>query len=439
MKRLLILLSFPIFAHSQDISPVLDKYMKAQFSINEFSGAVLVAKKGTILYNKAFGKADREWNIDNASSTKFRIGSLTKQFTAACIMKLEEEGKLSVTDPLSKYIADYPKGDSVTIHMLLNHTSGIANYTSLEDFWKSTAYLQLKPDSFINVFKNKAYDFAPGSNWSYSNSNYYLLGIVIERVSGMSYSEYLYKNIISPAGLKNTDIDRLDSVLLYRAKGYYKRDGVYRNAPYISMEGPWAAGALYSTTSDLYRWSDLLLHNKVVSASSVKKMATPYKANYGYGLMSDSLGDHPRILHNGGIPGFSSLLAYYPGDELYVVVISNNSSNATDIGAGLARLLFRMPQELPYAHKEIKLSDSLLARFVGKYTGSAPFEIINKGGKLYRRRPQARDVELKPESATRVFAGDGSDRQIEIVVGKDGKVTKAFLISSGVKTEMVKE
>jgi len=439
MKILIIFLLFPLGILGQEKQVLtLDNYMQAQTNFNEFSGAVLVIKKGSIIYEKAFGKADREWNIKNTTDTKFRIGSNTKQFTAACIMKLEEQGRLSINDKVSKYIPDYPKGDSVTIHMLLNHTSGITDYTNLDEFWNSIAYLPLKPDSFITLFKNKPYDFSPGSKWNYSNSNYYLLGIIIEKISGNTYSDYLNKNIIIPAALKNTNVDRLDSVLLYRAKGYAKLKTFYYNAPYISMESPWSSGAIYSTVEDLYKWSNALFNNKVVTAFSLKKMTTPYKETYGYGLFIDSLNNHLRIWHDGGIPGFSSHLAYYPADDVNIIALSNNSFNTNNIGNGLAHLLFNIPIEIPYFHKEIPLADSLLTKYAGKYNAASAFEIIKKNGKLYRHRSKGRDIELKPESKTKFFYADDSDRQLEFKLTKDNIISNVFIIISGIKTEIKK-
>ncbi len=231
MKKIFLLfVLLPVFAGAQKNYPQLvDNYMQAELKVKEYNGAVLIVKKGKPIYQKAFGLADREWNILNTVNTKFRIGSITKQFTAACILQLAERGKLNLDDKLSKYIKDYPKGDSVTIHMLLNHTSGIKNYTDIGAFWPK-AILPLSLDSMMAIFKNEPYDFSPGTQWNYSNSGYFLLGVIVEKVSGKMFSDYLLENVIQKAGLNNTSMDHLDSILQMRAKGYSKTKSGWQHA-----------------------------------------------------------------------------------------------------------------------------------------------------------------------------------------------------------------
>ncbi len=237
MKRIILLLLLPLAITAQKNYPkLLDEYAQAEFKVKEFNGTVLVMQKGKAIYKKAFGMADREWNVANTVNTKFRIGSVTKQFTAACILQLAEQGKLNTDDKLSKYIADYPKGDSITVHMLLNHTSGITNYTNLPEFWPK-AILPLTTDSMIALFKNKPLDFSPGTKWNYSNSGYFLLGVIVEKASGKTFNNYLLENIIKKMGLKNTLMDNLDSVLAFRAKGYSKNDAGCLAACYANFNG----------------------------------------------------------------------------------------------------------------------------------------------------------------------------------------------------------
>jgi len=440
MKKLIVLLCFPFAVFAQkNYQALLDDYAQAEFTIKEFNGTVLVMQKGTPIYKKSFGLADREWNIPNTFDTKFRIGSVTKQFAAACILLLEEQGKLSVEDKLSKFIPDYPKGDSITVHMLLNHTSGIKNYTDLPEFWPK-AVLPLSTDSMIALFKNKPLDFSPGTNWNYSNSGYFLLGVIVEKVTGKKFTEYLTDNIIKKVGLKNTSMDRLDSVLAFRARGYGKnRQGVWQQAMYISMEGPYSAGAMVSTVNDLYQWTKALHGNKVLSAAATQKMLTPYKNKYGYGIGIDSLETHKRVSHNGGIPGFASYLGYFPDDDLCVVVISNNESNSTMLGIALSKIMFGLPVQKPYKPKEVKIDPVILDQYVGKYIATGPIELIKKENKLYRHRDGAPDIELKPESKTRFFYADDSDRFIEFEVDQTGKPVKAWFIGGGEKIEMKKQ
>ena len=439
MKKILFLLAFPFAVYAQQKAPqIMDSYMDAELNVKEFNGSVLVVQKGKTIYQKSFGMADREWSIPNTNQTKYRIGSVTKQFAAASIMQLYEKGKLQLDDKLSKYFPDYPKGDSVTIHMLLNHTSGIKNYTSIPEF-RTKAILPLSHDSMIAIFKNKPYDFSPGSQWNYSNSGYYLLGVIVEKVSGKKFSTYLQQEVINKAGLKNTSMDRLDSVLAYRAKGYSKsRTGGFNQAILISMEGPFSAGAMFSTLEDLVAWTKALHENKILSPSSTIKMMTPYKNNYGYGLDIDSLKTHKRVWHNGSIPGFLSHLAYYPADDLFVAAISNNEMNADRVGTAMASIALGMPVSIPYIPKEVKIDPAILDRYTGNYMATNPIEIVKKDNKLFRRVKTGPEIELKPESSTRFFYADGSDRFIEFETDKSGQPVKAWFLSGGDKIEMKK-
>jgi len=440
MRKLIILLLLPISITAQKNYPVLlDNYTQAEFKVKEFNGTVLVMQKGKAIYRKAFGMADREWGVANTVNTKYRIGSVTKQFTAVCILQLAEQGKLSLDDKLSKYIPDYPKGDSITTHMLLNHTSGIQNYTNIPEFWPK-AVLPLSHDSMIALFKNKPLNFSPGTKWDYSNSGYFLLGVIVEKASGKNFSSYLLENIINKSGLKNTGMDQLDSVLAYRAKGYSKnRQHVWEHAMLISMEGPFSAGAMFSTVDDLYRWTKALHNNQVLSAASTQKMLTPYKENYGYGIGIDSLKTHKRVSHSGGIPGFTSYLSSFPDDDLSVAVISNNGSNSSSLGIALESIMFDLPVQVPYIPKEVKIDTAILDNYLGKYIATGPIELIKKNGKLYRHRDGSPDIELKPESNTRFFYADASDRFIEFEIDKAGKMSKAWFIGNGDKIEMKKQ
>ena len=440
MKKIFLLLLLPVSLIAQKNYPqLLENYMEAQVAIKGFSGAVLVMKQNKVLLKKGYGLADREWNVSNMVDAKFRIGSVTKQFTAACILQLVETGKLSLDDKLSKFYPDFPKGDSVTIHMLLNHTSGIASYTDQRNF-TNVATLPWSKDSIIAYFKKLPYNFSPGSNWRYNNSGYFLLGCIIEKVSGQSYNDYLHQHILDKLGMKNTGVDRSDTVLAMRAKGYSRMGKRTVNADYISLEWPFSAGVMYSTVVDLYKWDRALYGNAILIAASRQKMFTPGKNNYGYGFVIDTIEKHLHIWHNGGIPGFSTNLSRYVNDDICIVVLSNNESNVDFISIALADILFDVPVELPYVHKEIKIDPALLDRYVGKYTGAGiTLELIKKDNKLYRHRDGVPDVELKPESETRFFYADESDRMLEFEVDASGKVVKTWFHNSGQRGEIKKQ
>ena len=443
MKKILLIILLPLTISAQKNFPqLLDQYMQAQNQVKGFTGTVLVMKQNKVLLRKAYGMADREWNIPNTPETKFEIGSLTKQFTAACILQLVEEGKLSLEDKLSKFLPKFPKADSVTIHMLLNHTSGIANYTAQLSFM-NVATQHLGQDSMISFIAGKSYTASPGSKFNYTNSGYFLLGYIIEKVSGLSYGNYLEKNIFSKLGMTNSLLNKPDSVLSMRAKGYDVKGRKTANADYIAMDWPFSAGGIISTVDDMYKWDRALYTGTVLNDASKQKMFTPGKGDYGYGFIIDSLEKHPRIWHNGSIPGFLSNISRYPEEDVCVIVlantivIQNNTLPITDVLAGgLAGIVFDMPVEVPYVHKEVKIDPSLLDKYVGKYNAGLTLEVIKKDNKLYRHRDGSVDIELKPESNTKFFYADDSNRQLEFELDAAGNVVKIWFINNEQRGEM---
>ncbi|MDP4150785.1 MAG: serine hydrolase [Bacteroidota bacterium] len=424
---------------------LLDTYMQAQDSVNEFSGAVLVASKGKVIYQRAFGYADREWKQPNTLDTKFEICSLTKQFTAAAILQLAEEHKLSLDDKLSRYFPGYPKGDSVTLHMLLNHTSGIAN-VAITPGYNILHASSLTKDSIVTLFKKQPYNFTPGTKWDYSNSNYFLLGYIIEKVTGQPYDAFLLKNVTSKAGLANTALNHVDSVLANRARGYSRSEsGIWKNAEEFPVELVYSAGAIISTPEDLYHWQQALWGGRIVSPAMFAKMTTPYMANYGYGLKIDSFHEHQRISHGGAVPGFTSFLGYFPADDLHIVVLSNDFGNSGPIADALADIMFGLPVETPHKIVERPIDTTLLQRYAGNYqviqsAGPTNFELVVDAGKLYLKpNPNSNfKMELKPESETRFFFARDHDQEIEFVVDSNKKVVKCNLINKGNRFEIKK-
>uniref|UniRef100_UPI0031D58D72 serine hydrolase domain-containing protein n=1 Tax=Chitinophaga sp. TaxID=1869181 RepID=UPI0031D58D72 len=345
----------------------------------------------------------------------------------------EEQGNLRLDDKLNKYIPDYPKGDQVTIHMLLNQTTGIANYTELPDNGLHADVLDVSPAEFIHSFQNEPYLFTPGSKWSYSNSNYFLLGYIVEKVTGQPFVNYL-KEITDKAGLKNTGMDRPDTILPYRTHGYWEG----YNIPFYTMSGPYAAGGMYSTVGDLLAWDQALLGNKVLTAATTKKMTTAYMGNYGYGVFVDSLDTHPRIWHSGGIPGYRSLISWYKEGDINVIVLSNNESNAQYVAGGLAGIMLNMAVINPYVHKAAAINNAVIDNYVGTYMAGNKVELIRKEGKLYRKGNGIDDIELIPESEKKFYYSDGTDRQIEFVTNAKGEVVKGYVIMGGLKLPLEK-
>lgn len=293
--------------------------------------AVLVAKDGKMIYNKGFGYANLEQKQAVTPDTKFRIGSITKQFTSAAILKLQEANKISVNDKLSKFLPDFPRADEVTIHHLLTHTSGIHSYTSKPEFLEKVT-APVTEEDVIAFFRDDPYDFNPGENWLYNNSAYFLLGHIIGKVTGKSYGEYLKETFFKPLGMHNTGIHAPGLGLSQEAKGYSRDGEAYVLASDWNMSWAGGAGALYSTTGDLHIWNEAVFSGRVLSPSSLEAAFTPVKLNngklpgnssYGYGWAISNYRGQPVIEHGGGLHGFLSQLARYPKENTTIVILSN--------------------------------------------------------------------------------------------------------------------
>lgn len=296
---------------------------------------VLVAKGDEVLYEGAFGAADVSWRQPMTVDTRLRIGSISKQFTAAAILKLAEEGELEVQDPLSKFYPDYPRGDEITIHHLLTHTSGIPSYTSFPDFVEK-APSGVAPEALIARFRDKDLDFDPGTAWSYNNSAYFLLGELVAKLSGQSFAEYLETAFFEPLGMDQTAIHDSQTVIEKEARGYSYVDGELKVALDWDMSNAGGAGALYSTVADLHRWNLAVFRDGLLSASSLEAAMTAVRLNgeekaaetgmgaaYGYGWMLDQMRGVPMRHHGGGLNGWNSFLLWVPEYELTVAVLAN--------------------------------------------------------------------------------------------------------------------
>jgi CubicO group peptidase (beta-lactamase class C family) len=350
----LLVTAFTTFAQTK--AAKIDALVNQYVANRQFNGSVLVADKGQVIFKKGYGMANMEWNIPNAPDTKFRLGSITKQFTAMLIMQLVEQKKLKLDGKVTDYLLDYPKttGDKITIHHLLTHTSGIPNYTSFPKFFETLSRDPFKPEAFTKQFADKPLDFEPGSKYSYSNSGYFLLGVIIEKVTGKSYADVLKENILAPAQLSNTGYDLFSPILPKRATGYEKRSGSYVNAPYLDMSIPYAAGSLYSTVEDLYRWDQALYTDKLLSASAKATMFTPFldKYAYGWGVGKTKVGQLKDSLlvieHGGGINGFNTIISRMPKDKQLVVLLNNTGgAPLNSMRRNIVNILYNQPIEPP--------------------------------------------------------------------------------------------
>ncbi len=326
---------FNSFSYAQTKIERIEELVNKYGEYNKFNGSYLVAQDGKVLAKGGVGAANMEWNIPNAADTKHRIGSITKQFTGMLIMQLVQEGKMKTDAVVTEYLPDYPKetGDIITIHQLLTHTSGIPNYTNDPDFFAKQSRNDFAPVDFVPLFSKKALDFSPGERFSYSNSGYFLLGVIIEKVTGMSYEKALQTKILEPLGMKNSGYDNHGDVLTKRATGYEKTDDGYQNSSYLSMTLPYAAGSMYATAEDLFLWDRALAAGKLLNEKSQKVYFAPHVEaggmHYAYGWMVGEMpvGNTKKMLaaitHSGGINGFNSNIARYPHNQSVIILLNN--------------------------------------------------------------------------------------------------------------------
>jgi CubicO group peptidase (beta-lactamase class C family) len=425
MKLLMLLMFCPIFLVAQEkTSAKLATYMQAQADVNNFSGTVLVTKNGAILLKKAYGLADYEWKIKNTIDTKFQLASVTKQFTAAAILQLVDSGRLSLNDKLSKFFPDYPKADSISIHMLLSHTSGLAMG------FKEIALSSISSDSAYAAIKKIPFECSPGTKSAYSNIGYYLLAKIIEKVSGEHYASFLKKNIFDKAGMSNTGVSNNDSIVTKKAKVYYHNAEGFIHNPHINWEINLGHDGIYSTVEDLAIWDKALYGTTILSAAMKEKMFTPYSAeNWGYGFIINPFYNHGHYLiaHDGGFFGTMTSFNRFTEDKLFVTVLSNNGSPAHIIGYGLSAIALGKEVELPYKHYPTKIDTTLYDNYAGEY---GKIHILKITGKLYYNDA---DTELIPESKTKFFRADDNDRTIEFVRDKTGIYNSLILTKGGVK------
>ena len=343
-------------ALAQDKAAKIDELMKVYTSYRQFNGAVLVAENGKVIFKKGYGMANMEWNIPVETDTKFRLGSITKQFTAMLILQLVQEGKIKLDGKLTDYLPDYRKdtGDRITIHQLLNHTSGIPSYTGLPNFFREISRNSYTVSEFVEKFASRDLEFEPGAKWNYNNSGYFLLGAIIERVTGKRYEQALKERILDPVGMKNTGYDHYETILAKRAAGYERRPGGYITAPYLDMGLPYAAGSLYSTVEDLYLWDQALYTDKLLSAQLKEQMYKPGLSNYAYGwvVRKAPFGAQDEqvaiIEHGGGINGFNTLIMRMPESRNLIILLNNTGGTKLgEMAQKIAGILFGKPYKAP--------------------------------------------------------------------------------------------
>ncbi|HVN78108.1 MAG TPA: serine hydrolase [Terriglobia bacterium] len=433
-------------ADTQRVLPPPDTLVDKLFNqiiIGDSPGAaVLVAKQGKVLFEKGYGYSNIGDHVPITPETKFRIGSITKQFTAAAILRLKEEGKLDLNDPLSKYLPDFPRGPEVTLHHLLTHTSGIHSYTEKPDFME-TVTVPVKPEALIDSIKKDPYDFAPGSRWKYNNSGYFLLGYIVEKVSGQSYAEFLKKNFFDPLEMQNTGVHCSTEVLEHEAEGYSYEGGKIKKALNWDMSRAGGAGSLYSTVDDLFRWNEALFHGKVLNPASLKQAFTPVSTTqdrkvgenrdegYGYGWSLSKLRGLQEISHGGGLQGFLSFLLRYPGENFTVVLLANAAAPLPGLDPGglaheITQFYIGNRMEARQIPKPIQLSPEDLEAYVGRYDyGGAILTVNKEGNQLFAQLTGQPRFEIFPKSKTE-FYWKVVEAQVTFVKNEQGEVITAI-------------
>jgi D-alanyl-D-alanine carboxypeptidase len=413
-----------------------DKTLAAAYPADQPGAAAIVVEDGKVVLRKGYGMANLELARAISPEMVFELGSITKQFTAASILLLQERGKLRVEDDITKYLADYPThGQTITIENLLTHTSGIPSYTGLPE-WFPRMREDLTPADLIAMFKDKPLEFNPGERWAYDNSGYFLLGALIEKVSGESYEQFVETEIFQKLGMTHSRYGHPEEIIPLRASGYSKDEDGFRNASFISMTQPYAAGSLMSTVDDLAIWDRALAGEALLKKASLDRMFTAYKlksglnTHYGYGMEVFDFAGRRILQHGGGINGFRTQIIRVPEEHLLVAILSNNEGS--EIGPSEVSLRI-VAKALGHALEDIKtitLDPKALDAYPGVYRfDEQTFRVITRentheGAKLFAQRRGGRK---EPLLATAPDDFLYSDRTTRIHFQRDaqGKVTGA--------------
>jgi D-alanyl-D-alanine carboxypeptidase len=419
---LIILVSVPALALAGAAVPAPDKalaekidaVMSEVYKPGQPGAAVIVRKNGQTLFRKGYGLADLELKVPVEPDMVFRLGSITKQFTAVAVLMLAQEGKLGLQDEITKFLPDYPvQGRTITVEHLLTHTSGIQSYTDMPE-WLPLMRKDMTLTELIDLFKSKPMPFEPGEGWAYNNSGYILLGAIIEKVSGKTYEAFLDERVFKPLGMKGSYYGSAERIIPRRIPGYQLGKGGFVNAPYLSMTQPYAAGSLLSNVDDLAVWSDAVFSGKLVKKEWLDKAFAPFKlkngesSGYGYGWFIAEFAGHRSVEHGGGINGFTTYEMTFPEDGLFLAVLTNSAIEGRDPeprAVRIARLALGLAEP---ARKAVALPAADLDRLVGVYEGprGATATITREAGKAYIQRRGGAKTELLAASPAEFFTGD---------------------------------
>ncbi|CEJ69789.1 Penicillin-binding protein 4* [Chryseobacterium oranimense G311] len=402
-----------------------DSIIRAYADINKFNGTALIHYNNATIFEKSYGWQDSENKIPSRNESIYQIASLTKSFTALVIVKLSEEGKLSVKDPVSKFIADYPRGNEITIENLLTHTSGIYEPLRNKEYFRLLHTEESITESReLSFFKDEPLDFEPGTQFSYTNSGYILLGIIIEKVTGLSYEDAVRKIILDPLKMSHTGFDYLALKSPYKTVPYsYLSKTKHEKTEIWNPELTGPAGQIYTTAEDLYKYYQGLKNYEIVSKESFRKMTTPFLSGYGYGWFIDDLYGKKVINHGGNIEGATSYLAMLPEDDICIILLNNITSKKLEkAGNTILAALLDQPFDLPKPKKEVTLDASLLKRYAGDYAlqENKIIHILYENGQLFIQNNNDPKVRMLAEKEDVFFLAD-DDAEITFTLKKGEK------------------
>jgi CubicO group peptidase (beta-lactamase class C family) len=426
-----------------DVTAKIDAHLSALNALDRFSGATLIGRDGTVLFAKGFGLANREHDVANTPQTRFRLASVSKQFTAVAALLLAERGKWDLHAPIRAYAPDYPSAwEGVTAHHLLNHTSGIPSYTNFLD-WATTARQTLTVAEMVALFRDRRLDFPPGARHSYNNSGYILLGDLIERLSGRKYAVFLRENIFDPLGMNDSGYDSAEPVLKRRASGYARRNGdIYVNGDFLDMSVPYAAGSLYSTVEDLFRYDQAMYARDpgLLTEDSLSAMQriTPLLANYGYGIGLSNEFSRAVIGHSGGIHGFRTHLLRLRDENLCVAVLANvENADAPGIARDLLGITLGETVKTPEVPAVLAHTPDALDACAGRYE-IAPhigLTVGRDGDHLIVCTDAGVEARLFSVSDTE-FVRWGTEDRVTFARSGKGKITQLILKQGGIETRV---
>jgi len=397
---------------TSDLESKLDGYLKSANNAYRFNGVALVLHKDEVILNKGYGFSNMTTQTLNTPDTRFPLLSITKTFTSTIILKLQDENKLSVNDNLTKYFPDYPNGTKITIHHLLTHSSGIHNYT--DDVGTEDSAIVNHPvlkERVVSQFRDKPLDFPPGKYYSYNNSGFFLLGLIIEKVTGKPYETIVKEYILDPLGMTQSGFDFINLPAAIKAEGYefWNKE---KAIPYNHYDSTYAyaAGSIYSTTNDMLKWAKAVSTKQILTTKTWELAFKTKIQNYGYGWQTGQFFGKKYVRHSGGYPGYMSEFIYYPDENLLIVLLNNFGTygqNVWAVGMGISSIVFGLPYDNWKLRNEVIVEKGVLQSYIATYTnGKNKLELKLNDSKLFIIVPGLPEMQLYPESDTDFFLRD---------------------------------